>query len=101
MNTKGGQYYREYVTMRNKAIWECRKAARHFERTIAKKAKKTPKTCFVYARSKMKTKKGIGDLDGGEQGKADTSNDKSEVLNFVYSSMYKREDVESMPTIQP
>ena len=59
---------------RNQARWECRKAKKIFERTLAKEVKRNSKAIFTYANSKLTTKTGIADLDI-ETGKATTDSE--------------------------
>ena len=53
--------YEKYAKARNQACWECRKAKKIFERTLAKEAKRNPKDIFSYVNSKLRTKTGIAD----------------------------------------
>ena len=68
--------YEKYAKARNQARWECHKAKKIFERTLAKEAKRNPKAIFSYVNSKLKTKTGIADLHI-ETGKATTDSEKA------------------------
>ena len=81
---------------RNQARWECRKAKKIFERTLAKEAKRNPKAIFSYVNSKLKTKTGIADLDI-ETGKATTDSEKAEALNEFFSDAFT-EDTSNIPS---
>ena len=48
-NTMDVKDYEKYAKARNQARWECRKAKKIFERTLAKEAKRNPKAIFSYA----------------------------------------------------
>ena len=61
--------YEKYAKARNQARWECHKAKKTFECTLAK-------AIFSYVNSKLKTKTGIADLDI-ETGKATTDSEKA------------------------
>ena len=63
MKTKSGYDYEQYAKARNQSKWTCRKALRDFEGNIEKEAKLNPKASYAYARSKLKTKEGIPDLE--------------------------------------
>ena len=89
--------YAKYAKARNQARWECRKAKKIFERTLAKEAKRNPKAIFSYVNSKLKTKTGIADLDI-ETGKATTDNEKAEALNEFFSDAFTEEDTSNVPS---
>ena len=62
------QHFIEYRRASNKVKTEVRNAVREFEKQIAGEAKRNPKAFYRYARSKMKTKSTVGDLDNGRYG---------------------------------
>ncbi len=69
--TREGQDYQLYVRARNQAKWAVRQAKKAYETSITKEAKKNPKVFYKYAKSKLKTRSGIADLekDNGEKTK--------------------------------
>ena len=89
--------YEKYAKARNQARWECRKAKKIFERTLAKGAKRNPKAIFSYVNSKLKTKAGIADVDI-ETGKATTDSEKAEALNEFFSDTFTNEDTSNIPS---
>ena len=90
-STQDGADYLAYACIRNQARWECRKAKKQFERSLAKEAKRNPKAVFSYANSRMKTRSGIADLQA-EEGMAVTDLEKSEDLNDFFSSVFTIEE---------
>ena len=79
--TKEGSDYLQYTRARNQAKWECRKAKKMFEKTLAHEVKSNPKAFFKYAKSKLKTSTGIPDLIN-ENGKI-SSEDKEKATKLV------------------
>ena len=96
-NTMDVKDYAKYAEARNQARWECRKAKKTFERTLAKDDKRNPKAMFSYINSKLKTKTGIADLDI-ETGKATTDSEKAETLNKFSSDAFTDEDTSNIPS---
>ena len=89
--------YDKYAKAMNQAHWECRKAKKTFERTLAKEAKRNPKAIFCYVNGKLKTKTGISDLDI-ETGKTTTDSEKAEALNEFFSDAFTDEDTSNIPS---
>ena len=89
--------YEKYAKARNQARWECRKAKKIFECTLAKEAKRNPKDIFSNVNGKLKTKTGIADLDI-ETGKATTDSEKAEELNELFSDAFTEEDTSNIPS---
>ena len=87
-NTMGVKDYEKYAKARNQARWECRRATKIFERTLAKEAKRNPKAIFSYVNSKLKTKTGIAYLDS----------EKAEALNEFFSDAFTEEDTSNIPS---
>ena len=81
------QHFIEYRRASNKVKTEVRNAVREFEKQIAGEAKRNPKAFYRYARSKMKTKSTVGDLERLDGTMADTDVQKAEVLNSFFASV--------------
>ena len=77
-DTRDGQHYLECVKARNAAI--------HYEKEIAKRAKKNPKAFYKYVNGKIKTKDSVGVLDN-ENRKAVTDKEIADLLNN-FSAVY-------------
>ena len=87
METREGQDYLLYARARNQAKQACRRAVQIHERNIAKDAK-NPKAFDSYARSKMKTRDGIADLEDSEK-TARTDEDSTDVKCLLLQCFYK------------
>lgn len=96
LETKEGKDYREYAKARNQARWASRRAKIEFEKKIAQESKTNPKSFYKYVNSKLKVKTGVAELDTDE-GKASTNKEKAEVLNSFFTSVFTREDHETIP----
>ena len=81
MTSKEGADYCKYAKLRNQMKWSCRKAARDYERRIAREARINPKAVFRYAKNKMKTKNGVPDLKIADNMMASSSRNKAKALN--------------------
>ena len=79
-STDGGDYPRD-ARGRNQVRWLCKKAKREFEHQAAKEAKINPKAFHFYARSKMKTKDDVADMDNGRE-TATTDKEKARILDY-------------------
>ena len=79
--TREGEDYAAYARARNQARWACRNAVRDFERTLARESKSNPKAFFKYAKSKLKTKASIPDLEKQNLLRTSNDNEKAEVIN--------------------
>ena len=93
----------DYVSYRratNRVKTEVRKAVRTFEKRIAGEAKKNPKAFYNYARTKMKTRSGVSDLESADETTAHRDVEKAEVLNTFFSSVFTVEDTARMPNFE-
>lgn len=100
METKEGKDYAVYAKARNQAKWECKKAVRDFERKIAQESKNNPKAFFSYAKSKLNTKSGVADLVRDDGSVASTDNDKADLLNSFFCSVFTKENTDNVPDFQ-
>ena len=90
----------EYNKMNNKARKACRKANRDYEKKVAEESKRNPKMFFNYANSKMKNKSGIADLNKGDGSKTKTDQEKAELLNNFFQSVFVEEDSGPLPEFE-
>jgi hypothetical protein len=97
LQTREGTDYLEYCKARNQVKRSCRRAIREFEKKIAAEAKNNPKAFYAYARSKLKTKEGIADLEDGKGSTATSDEDKANVLNDFFCSVFMKEGLEDLP----
>ena len=94
------QHFIEYRRASNKVKTEARNAVREFEKQIAGEAKRNPKAFYRYARSKMKTKSTVGDLERLDGTMADTDVQKAEVLNRFFASVFATEGEGDIPQFE-
>lgn len=100
LRTRDGEDYKAYCRDRNRARKATRRAARAYERKIAKNSKYNPKAFFKLVNQKTKVKSTIGDLHS--DGKtATTDTEKAEVLNDFFSSVFTEEDKTDIPGFSP
>ena len=97
--SREGTDYINYRRSANRVKAEVRKAVRTFEKRIAMEAKKNPKAFFSYARSKMKTRTGISDLEYPDGRIAHTDVEKAELLNAFFSDVFTKEYLATIPTL--
>ncbi|KAL8570445.1 hypothetical protein ACOMHN_034480 [Nucella lapillus] len=89
--------YTAYLKARNKASRECRKAKRNLEATVAAEAKNNPKVFWSYVKSKTTTRSGIGDLKKENGSKTTSDQEKAELLNNFFHSVFTHEDDGPLP----
>ena len=95
--TKQYEDYQIYVKLRNAATYGVRSAKREFEKKLADEIKVNPKSFWSYVRSKTKVKKGISDLDKEDGTRTQNDEEKADVLNKFFASVFTREDLENIP----
>ncbi|KAL8594920.1 hypothetical protein ACOMHN_038483 [Nucella lapillus] len=89
--------YTAYLKARNKTSRECRKAKRNLEATVAAEAKNNPKVFWSYVKSKTMTRSGIGDLKKENGSKTTSDQEKAELLNNFFHSVFTHEDDGPLP----
>ena len=97
LHSQEDEDWNSYVRLRNQAKSECRKADRNHQKNIAKEAKKCPKRFYAYTNAKMKTREGIGDLIDNEGVKITSNEEKAEILNNFFCSVFTKERLEDIP----
>ena len=97
IETRDGQHYQEYIKARNKATRECRKAKIRLEKTVAEQAKKNPKSFWSYVKAKTSTRTGISDLNKNDGTTARTDEEKAQVLNDFFQSVFTEEPEGELP----
>ncbi len=81
-----------YARQRNRVRKLTRTAKKQYESNLAEQAKENPKRFWRYAKSKLKTKEGVADLEetlaDGTQTKSTTNEEKASTLSDYFSSVY-------------
>jgi exonuclease III len=97
METREGKEYLQYAKARNQAKKACKQAVKDFEKEIAKTAKTNPKAFYSYFKSKLKTQEGVADLKDSDGNVASTDEQKANILNSFFCSVFTHEDKSSIP----
>ena len=98
-DTNTPEAHATYARARNQARWATRKAVKQFEKRIASKVKVNPKLFWNYVNDKMKSRQPVSDLRK-ENGELTTNDEeKAQVLNDFFSSVFTREDQTNIPEL--
>ena len=89
--------YNIYAKYRNQVTRETRKAKKQKEIKVAKDAKVNPKAFFQYVNNKLKPKDNISNLLKEDGTLTTNDQEKSEVLNKFFASVFTFEDTEDVP----
>ena len=98
--TRDEQNYIEYRRASNRVETYVRMAVRDFERQIVRDAKANPKVLYKYARSKMKTRSAVADLERLDRTMSETDVDEAEILNTFFTGVFILESLENIPTFE-
>ena len=103
---KAFKYYKKFPTLTNKNNYHhhrnicndaIRKAKLSKELSIANKVKNNPKSFFKYFNNKLKPKEGISNLRKDDGTLTDSDQEKAEVLNNFFSSVFVEEGQDPIP----
>lgn len=97
LQTHNGQDYTLYARARNQAKKACRQAQKQLEKEVAAKAKKNPKAFWSYVKSKTNCRTGVADLRKADGTKTTTDEEKVELLNKFFQSVFTQENMDSLP----
>lgn len=97
LETRDDQDHQAYVKMRNKVTRKCRKAKIKLEATVAKQAASNPKSFWSFVKAKTCSRTGIADLKRDDGSIAKTDQEKAEVLNDFFQSVFTREPIGDLP----
>eukprot|EP00057_Strongylocentrotus_purpuratus_P023156 XP_011677630.1 PREDICTED: RNA-directed DNA polymerase from mobile element jockey-like [Strongylocentrotus purpuratus] len=90
----------EYNAVRNLATSATRSAKGGFELKISKDVKKNPKSVWKYIQSKLKVKSAIENLCKPDGSIAESDNEKAELLNNYFCSVFTKENLNNIPELQ-
>ena len=94
------QNYNAYARARNQVKWGVKKAKKLKEKSIAQEIKNNPKMFFRYVNSKIKPKEGVSNLVKEDGKLTENNQEKTEVLNNFFQSVYTSEDKNNIPTFE-
>ena len=100
LKTKADYDYFNYKKSRKECNQCITKAKRVFERNIAKNSKQNPKQFWKFVQSKTKLATGVSPLETKEGKLAVTDEDKANVLNSFFSSVFTKENLQNIPQIE-
>ena len=82
----------------NKVKAMTRKSIKAFEKSITDKVKSNPKAFWKYANSKQTCKIKIGDFIADNGSIIDSDDEKVDLLNSFFTSVFTEEDLSNIPT---
>ena len=97
LNTKNKDDKTNYNKIRNEVTSKTRSDRLAFERNISKEIKNNNKVFWRYVNANRSTKATIPDLLKKDGTKATTDEEKAEVLNEQFSSVFTKEDTDNLP----
>ena len=83
--------YEIYKHARNKVICEMRRSKYDYEKNLATRIKTGSKMFWSYARSRLKTKRELGQLEKQDGTLTNDSQKKAEVLNKYFAGVFETE----------
>ena len=98
--TKNGNDYIRYRRHCNKVKATIRNRIKEIERNIAMNIKTINKHYWRYANSKLKPKSRVPDLKVGDNRFTNSEQEKVDVLNQFFTSVFTRENLSSIPQIE-
>ena len=93
--------YARFCRCRNELRKLTRKLRSDFEKQLLSEVKSNPKSFWRYANSRLKTKKGIDDLQDNMGVLVSDDSQKAQLLNDFFSSVFTVEDVSTVPPVVP
>jgi hypothetical protein len=99
MATKRTADFGTYKVVRNAANECVKKSKKNYERTISLKAKSEPKQFWRYVKSKVKSKIGVSNLKRDDGGFVGSDNEKADVLNGFFASVFTKETLHNIPDL--
>ncbi|MES9879908.1 MAG: reverse transcriptase family protein [Sedimenticola sp.] len=88
-----------YSRIRNATTESIRTAKREYEKKIAAKAKTESKHFWKYVKSKIKTVSNVSNLVKDDGSVTKTEQEKAEVLNSFFASVFTRENISNVPDL--
>ena len=92
------QNWNAYAKVRNQVNWMSNKHEIDKEKKLAKEAKTNLKCFFDYVSRKSKPREGVANLSKPDGNLTENDQEKAEVLNNFFTSVFTTEDQENIPT---
>ena len=101
LNTRNSNDKERYNQTRNEVTTALRRDRMCFERGISKEIKNNNKVFWRYVNSQRTAKASIPDLERQDGTKANTDEEKAEILNHQFTNVFTREDLSNVPEFDP
>ena len=101
LNTKQKRDKEAYNRIRNQVAHQTSKDRSDYENKVAEETKQNVNAFWRYVNSNRKSKSSIPDLKKPDGSKAVTDEEKAEVLNSQFSSVFTAEDLTNLPEPHP
>ena len=92
--------YEEYKQCRNQATKEIRRARKNFEKKLSENLKEDTKSFWGYTNSGVKVKIPVGELERQDGTVASNDQEKADVLNDFFTSVFTEEDQSHIPRLE-
>ena len=99
-HSKTDENYTQYKIARNAAISVLRKSKYSYEKDLDAKIKIDSKLFWNNVRSKINTKSNIGQLETPDGSCTNADNEKAEILNNYFASVFAKERSEFLPNFE-
>ena len=97
--SRSDEDYRRYARARNDVRKLTRELRRKYEAKLAEDIKTNPKAFWMYTNSRLKTKSGIEDLLKDDGTLTGSDEEKANVLNRFFDSVFTDEDYSCVPSL--
>ena len=100
MQSKSSYDYNQYIKKRNKAKKVIRESVRNHEKKIVNESKHNSKPFWKYVNNLLKRSTGVANLIKPDNSFTKTDEEKADVLNNFFSSVFTKEDITNLPNIE-
>ena len=100
LHNKTEENYTLYKSARNEVITELRRSKYNYEKDLATRIKTDNKLFWSYVRSKIRTKSNIGQLELPDGSSTNDNQEKTEILNNYFASVFTEEGPEALPDFE-
>ena len=99
LRSRTSKNYLDYIKLRNECNKMIKAARRDYEKLISNACKKNPKQFWKFVQDKTKVFKGIATLKKSDGSIADTDREKTDLLNSFFTSVFTKENLEDLPSV--